>query len=454
MKKFADQLTDTHNMDPNNDAKRAKILKVGKEHIARALRELIGIPSTFGKDVIEKVGTLKDWLNSQVIGVRKAQMAKALVEHLFGDQSFMIHFDMSEFSQSNTVTHFLALHRGTRACKEIPNSLLHILDEGRMTDCHGLDDFKNTVIIMTSNVRATHLMKGSIAGASDKVINEVKKKFSPELIARVGKLVVFNPLSPGLVEKFIVHEIGKRKAEFVTGGVVLEVTQEVERHIVEQGLKTASGIRAIKAWDYLSCNTYISLLAALVLSLATFLYLVLKVEKSVTVTFTDFVLPESSVVIGVLGCVLSPSEGTPVGQKRDLCALDDSSSGVEYCNQQPPTDVISIGKGRLKWTPFTITLLTPAFGKRFKGALLLYGCEILTRALRSAVKPVNILKAIYKSPLDSYMFNDIMFIDKKNEKKMPIQNSQDPFNCDLFNEEAIMSFIDRNNEVIDPADNL
>lgn len=94
------------------------------------------------------------------------------------------------------------------------------------------------------------------------------RRNSRELISIVGELVVFNRLSPGLVDKIIVHEIGKRKAEFVTHGAVLEVTQEAERHIVEQGLKAASGVRAIKAWAYLSSNTYISLQAVLISMLA------------------------------------------------------------------------------------------------------------------------------------------------------------------------------------------
>nr|GEY83398.1 hypothetical protein [Tanacetum cinerariifolium] len=224
-------------MDPAHKAKRAKLLEgyaviipkveselcgfakmtltVGEEYVTRALSELTGMPSsTFGKNAMEKVKSLKDWLNSQVIGqeeavtavcefvkrtldednmkpgslfftgttgVGKTEMAKDLTEHLFGDQSCMIRFDMNEFSQSNTVIRFfgpppglqavgkklfcvLLLDEFDKACTEIHKSLLCVLDEG------------------------PHLMnsiseKDSFASASKRVIAEVKHRFSNELIA-------------------------------------------------------------------------------------------------------------------------------------------------------------------------------------------------------------------------------------------------------------------------------
>ncbi|GJZ79432.1 chaperone protein ClpB [Tanacetum coccineum] len=126
------------------------LLTVGEEQVARALSELTGIPSsTFGKNAMEKVKSLKDWLNSQVIGQKevvttvceivkrtldednmkpgsllftgttragKTEMAKALTEHLFGD--CMIRFDMNEFSQSNTVTRFFGPPPGYKGHKD------------------------------------------------------------------------------------------------------------------------------------------------------------------------------------------------------------------------------------------------------------------------------------------------------------------------------------------------
>nr|GEZ25531.1 hypothetical protein [Tanacetum cinerariifolium] len=335
LKRISHQL-DTHDMDPTHKAKRAKLLEgyaaiipkveselcgfakmtltVGEEYVARVLSELTGIPSsTFGKNAMEKVKSLKDWLHSQVIGqeeavtavceivkrtldednmkpgsllftgttvVGKTEMAKALTEHLFGDQSCMIRFDMNELSQSNTVTRFfgprpgykghneggqllqavrkkpfcvLLLDEFDKACTEIHQSLLRVLDVGHMTDCHGSADLKNAVIIMTSNVGATHLMnsiseKDSFASASKRVIAEVKHRFSNELIARVGEIVVFNPMSNELVEKIIVKEIKKRKAEFATRGVLLKVTLEAKDYIVNQGFKVGSGVQVVKAW--------------------------------------------------------------------------------------------------------------------------------------------------------------------------------------------------------------
>nr|GEX54708.1 hypothetical protein [Tanacetum cinerariifolium] len=176
-------------------------------------------------------------------GVGKTEMAKALTEHLFGDQSCMIHFDINEFSQSNTVTRFFGPTPG----------LLRVLDEGRMTDCHGSADLKSAVIIMTSNVGATHLMnsiseKDSFASAPKRVIAEVKHRFSNELIARFGEIVVFNHMSNELVEKIILKEIEKRKAEFATRGALLKVTPEAKDYILNQGFKVGSGVRAVKAW--------------------------------------------------------------------------------------------------------------------------------------------------------------------------------------------------------------
>nr|GEU83799.1 hypothetical protein [Tanacetum cinerariifolium] len=169
----------------------------------------------------------------------------------------MIHFGMNELSQSNTVTRFFRQPQGykghkegrqltqavrkkpfcvilldefDKACIKIHQSLLRVLNEGRMTNCHGSADRKNAVIIMTSNVGAAHLMnsipkKGSFVNASKRVIVE---RFSNELIARVGEIVIFNPMSSELVEKIIVNEIEKRKAEFATRGALLKVTREAK----------------------------------------------------------------------------------------------------------------------------------------------------------------------------------------------------------------------------------
>nr|GEU83798.1 hypothetical protein [Tanacetum cinerariifolium] len=118
-----------------------------------------------------------------------------------------------------------------KACTEIHQNLLRVLDEGRMTDCYGSTDLKKAMMIMTSNVGTTHLMnsipkKGSFANALKRVICRA------------------NEILHDLVEKIIVKETEKCKAEFSTRGALLKVTPEAKDYIVNQGL----GVRAVKAW--------------------------------------------------------------------------------------------------------------------------------------------------------------------------------------------------------------
>nr|GEW56881.1 hypothetical protein [Tanacetum cinerariifolium] len=190
------------------------------------------------------------------IGVGKTEMAKALTEHLFGDQSCMICFDMNEFSQSNTVTRFFGPQPGYKGHNE-GGKLLQAVRKKPFCVLL-LDEFdKARTEIHQSLLRVLderpHLMnsiseKDSFASVSKRVFDEVKHRFSNELIARVGEIVVFNPMSNELVEKIIVKEIEKRKAEFATRGALLKVTLEAKDYIVNQGFKVGSGVRAVKAW--------------------------------------------------------------------------------------------------------------------------------------------------------------------------------------------------------------
>ncbi|GLT25213.1 hypothetical protein SLA2020_003570 [Shorea laevis] len=214
-------------------------------------------------------------------GVGKTELAKALAEQLFDDENQLVRIDMSEYMEQHSVSRLIGAPPGyvgheeggqlTEAVRRRPysvvlfdevekahisvfNTLLQVLDDGRLTDGQGRTvDFRNTVIIMTSNLGAEHLLSGltgkvSIEAAREKVLQEVRRHFRPELLNRLDEIVVFDPLSHDQLRKVArlqMKEVASRLAE---RGIALAVTDAALDHVLAESYNPVYGARPIRRW--------------------------------------------------------------------------------------------------------------------------------------------------------------------------------------------------------------
>ena len=221
-------------------------------------------------------------------GVGKTELSKALAEALFGDENAMIRVDMSEYMEKHSVSKLIGSPPGyvgyeeggqlseqvrrhpysvllfdeiEKAHGDVFNILLQVLDDGQITDSNGRRvDFKNTVIIMTSNAGAQRIMTPKNLGfathtdeAQDhekmksRVMEEVKQIFKPEFLNRIDGIVVFHTLEKEQQKKIVrllIRELSDRVKE--TPGFVLSVTEQVEDYILEKGYNPQYGARPLR----------------------------------------------------------------------------------------------------------------------------------------------------------------------------------------------------------------
>lgn len=223
-------------------------------------------------------------------GVGKTELARALAEALFGDEDAMITLDMSEYMERHTVSRLIGAPPGyvgyeeagqltervrrrpysvvlfdeiEKAHPEVFNVLLQVLDDGRLTDGKGRTvDFKNTVIIMTSNVGANLIQRDTTLGfrlekdedaegisyerMKEKVLGELKRTFRPEFLNRVDEVIVFHALTQGDIRKIVdlqVNELAKRLKEHE---ISIEVTDSAKDLIAKEGFSVEFGARPLK----------------------------------------------------------------------------------------------------------------------------------------------------------------------------------------------------------------
>jgi len=213
-------------------------------------------------------------------GVGKTELARSLAISLFDSEEAMIRLDMSEYMEKHAVSRLVGAPPGyvgfeeggqlTEAVRRRPyavllldeiekahpdvfNILLQLLDDGRLTDSHGRTvNFKNTIIIMTSNLGSDILLRGINASgvinetARNEVLAELSTNFRPEFLNRLDDVVVFSPLSQDEITKIVdllVAEVGKRLSE---QGVALELTDAARRLIAREGYDPVYGARPLK----------------------------------------------------------------------------------------------------------------------------------------------------------------------------------------------------------------
>ena len=219
-------------------------------------------------------------------GVGKTELAKALAEFLFDDESALISLDMSEYGEKHTVSRlfgappgFVGFEEGgqltekvrrkpfsvvlfdeiEKAHPDIFNSLLQILEEGRLTDGQGrVIDFKNTVIIMTTNLGARDISRGamgfSLEGSSEndyqlmkaKVNEELKRSFRPEFLNRVDETIVFPQLSQVELLQIVELFIKRLATRLEERDLTLELTSRAQERLMEIGYEPALGARPLR----------------------------------------------------------------------------------------------------------------------------------------------------------------------------------------------------------------
>jgi len=206
-------------------------------------------------------------------GVGKTELAKALACELFDSEKQMLRIDMSEYMESHSVARLIGAPPGyvgydqggqltevvrrkpysvilldevEKAHPQVLNILLQIFDDGRLTDGQGRTvDFTHTVIIMTSNVGARHLMQGG-EDAKKKVMEEVKATYRPEMLNRLSATVIFNPLGRAQLETVVRQQVKHVEQRLEEKGITLSVEEDAVSFILEESYDPQYGARPVK----------------------------------------------------------------------------------------------------------------------------------------------------------------------------------------------------------------
>src|SRR3989442_1690726 len=220
-------------------------------------------------------------------GVGKTELARTLAEFLFGDEDAMVRIDMSEYMEKHSVSRLvgsppgyigydeggqltesvrrkphslLLLDEIEKAHPDVFNILLQILEDGRLTDAQGRKvDFRNTIVIMTSNIGAGTISKNQTLGFSigdesglsyedmkERVLGELKKVFRPELLNRIDEVIVFHKLTKEQITTIVDLVLRRLREQMGEHEVAIELTNEAKELLVEKGYDPAMGARPLR----------------------------------------------------------------------------------------------------------------------------------------------------------------------------------------------------------------
>lgn len=271
-----------------NESERSKTLHLGEELHKRVIGQNEGVELVTEAIIRSKAG-IKDpskpigsFLFLGPTGVGKTELAKALAQSLFDDENNMVRIDMSEYMEKYSVSRLIGAPPGyvgydeggqlTEAVRRKPysvvlfdevekahpdvfNVLLQVLDDGRITDSQGRTvDFKNTILIMTSNIGAHFLLEGIqengtlTEDSQSMVMNELRAHFRPEFLNRLDEIIMFKPLTKSNIDGIIdllAADVNKRLAE---KELSIELTEEAKGFIVEGGYDPMYGARPLKRY--------------------------------------------------------------------------------------------------------------------------------------------------------------------------------------------------------------
>ncbi|PDS24726.1 ATP-dependent chaperone ClpB [Flavobacterium branchiophilum] len=254
---------------------------VGQEEAIEAVSDAVRRSRAGLQDMKKPVGT---FLFLGTTGVGKTELAKALAEYLFDDENAMTRIDMSEYQERHSVSRLVGAPPGyvgydeggqlTEAVRRKPysvilldeiekahpdtfNILLQVLDEGRLTDNKGrLADFKNTIIIMTSNMGSQIIqekfenIKGSIEAATEaakiEVLGLLKQTVRPEFINRIDEIVMFTPLTNANIAQIVGLQLKSVTKMLAQQGITMDATPEAIQYLSQKGYDPQFGARPVK----------------------------------------------------------------------------------------------------------------------------------------------------------------------------------------------------------------
>jgi ATP-dependent Clp protease ATP-binding subunit ClpB len=250
---------------------------VGQEEAVQAVADAIIRARSGVKDPRRPTGS---FIFLGPTGVGKTELAKTLAEALFDSEDNIVRIDMSEYQERHTVSRLVGAPPGyvgydeggqlTEAVRRRPyavvlfdeiekahsdvfNTLLQVLDDGRLTDAQGRTvNFRNTVIIMTSNIGSQYLLDGVTPDgqlkpdARDMVIAELRSHFRPEFLNRVDETVLFTPLTPAEIEHIVELMVDELRRRLADRNLPLEISDEARRFIATEGYDPVYGARPLR----------------------------------------------------------------------------------------------------------------------------------------------------------------------------------------------------------------
>ena len=251
---------------------RLKTRVIGQDNALKLVSEAIIRARSGIKDPNKPIGS---FIFLGPTGVGKTEVAKSLAYELFDDERHMIRIDCSEYMESFNVSRLVGAPPGyvgydeggelteavrrnpysivlfdeiEKAHKDVFNILLQILDDGRLTDSQGrLVDFKNTIIIMTSNLGSEYILDNE-DNANELVMNELKNTFRPELINRIDEIIVFNSLKQDVIGEIVDKVIKELNERLQQNYIRVEITNTVREKIIEEAYDPRYGARPIKRY--------------------------------------------------------------------------------------------------------------------------------------------------------------------------------------------------------------
>jgi ATP-dependent Clp protease ATP-binding subunit ClpB len=247
---------------------------VGQEEALRAVSNAVRRSRAGLQDPNRPIGS---FIFLGPTGVGKTELARALAEYLFDDERAMVRIDMSEYQEKHTVSRLIGAPPGyvgydeggqltetirrrpysvvlfdeiEKAHPEVFNVLLQLLDDGRLTDGHGRTvDFRNSVVIMTSNLGNELWMGASVSGdpvSRDTVIRVLQAHFRPEFLNRIDEIVIFHPLTRQHLAQIVDIQLRLVSARLADRGYTLEVSEAAREYLAEVGYDPDFGARPLK----------------------------------------------------------------------------------------------------------------------------------------------------------------------------------------------------------------